>query len=97
MRQLLAWQADIASANDILEELKNNIVEERVYVLTPKGEVIDLPQGSTPLDFAYEVHSEIGHRCKGAKVNGRIVPLTYHLNTGEKVEIITHKTSNHIS
>ena len=71
--------------------MRTELFEDRVYALTPKGEVIDLPRGATPLDFAYQIHTSLGHRCKGAKVNGRIVPLTYTLENGEVVEIITGK------
>jgi GTP pyrophosphokinase len=76
---------------DFLEQMRTELFEDRVYALTPKGEVIDLPRGATPLDFAYQIHTSLGHRCKGAKVNGRIVPLTYTLQNGEVVEIITGK------
>ena len=91
LRQLVDWQEEVVNAEDIIGELRTKVLEERVYILTPKGEVLDLPQGATPLDFAYSVHTEIGHRCRGAKVNGRMVPLTYHLATGDQVEIITGK------
>ena len=81
-----------ADANrDLIEGMRVELFEDRVYVLTPKGEVIDLPRGATPLDFAYQVHTSLGHRCRGAKVNGRIVPLTHALVNGEIVEIITGK------
>ncbi len=76
---------------DFLERLRAELFADRVYALTPKGEVVDLPRGSTPLDFAYHVHSDLGHRCRGAKVNGRIVPLTHTLSNGEVVEIIAGK------
>src|SRR5580658_6514055 len=76
---------------DFVDGMRAELFEDRVYVLTPKGEVIDLPRGATPLDFAYQVHTSLGHRCRGAKVNGRIVPLTYTLSNGEIVEIITGK------
>jgi GTP pyrophosphokinase len=76
---------------EFLEQVSSELFEDRVYALTPKGEVIDLPRGATPLDFAYSVHTSLGHRCRGAKVNGRIVPLTYTLVNGEIVEIITGK------
>jgi GTP pyrophosphokinase len=79
------------SDRDFLEQMRTELFEDRVYALTPKGEVIDLPRGSTPLDFAYQIHTSLGHRCKGAKVNGRIVPLTYALQNGEVVEIIAGK------
>jgi len=76
---------------DFLDEVRAELFEDRVYTLTPKGEVVDLPPGATPLDFAYHVHTDLGHRCRGARVNGRIVPLTRALANGEIVEIITHK------
>jgi GTP pyrophosphokinase len=89
LRQLLEWREEEHSANDFVDRFKSEAFQERVYVLTPQGRIIDLPQGSTPLDFAYAVHSEIGHRCRGAKINGRIVPLTYQLKNGEQVEVLT--------
>ncbi|MDA8622323.1 TGS domain-containing protein, partial [Psychrosphaera sp.] len=76
------------------EELHNQVVEDRVYVFTPDGDVVDLPSGSTPLDFAYYVHTNVGHRCIGAKVFNRIVPFTYQLKTGDQIEIITGKEPN---
>ena len=76
---------------DFIESMRTELFEDRVYALTPKGEVVDLPRGATPLDFAYNVHTSLGHRCRGAKVNGRIVPLTYSLSNGQIVEIITGK------
>jgi GTP pyrophosphokinase len=79
------------SERDFLERVRTELFEDRIYALTPKGEVIDLPRGATPLDFAYSVHTSLGHRCRGAKVNGRIVPLTFALSNGEIVEIITSK------
>ncbi|HWI23886.1 MAG TPA: bifunctional (p)ppGpp synthetase/guanosine-3',5'-bis(diphosphate) 3'-pyrophosphohydrolase [Lysobacter sp.] len=91
MRQLLESPAD--GEGGLLRELDTELVEERIYVLTPKGEVIDLPQGATPLDFAYHVHTEVGHRCRGAKVDGRIVPLDYVLRSGDRVEILTGKVA----
>lgn len=93
LRQVLDWHEDIGGEPVEFTE-KFSDVQERVYVFTPEGHVVNLSQGSTPLDFAYHVHTEVGHRCRGAKVNGRIVPLTYMLNTGEQVEIITGKVSN---
>jgi len=89
LRQLLEWKDEEHSANDFVDRFKSEAFQERVYVLTPQGKIIDLPQGSTPLDFAYAVHSEVGHRCRGAKVNGRIVQLTYQLKNGEQVEVLT--------
>ena len=86
-------RADAAADGDreFLEQVSSELFEDRVYALTPKGEVVDLPRGATPLDFAYSVHTSLGHRCRGAKVNGRIVPLTYALSNGEIVEVITGK------
>ena len=95
MRKLLEQAADAAREGEDapLQGFDSDLVEDRVYALTPKGEVIDLPQGGTVLDFAYQVHTMVGHRCRGAKVDGRIVPLTYKLQTGERVEILTGKTA----
>ncbi|PMQ01764.1 MAG: (p)ppGpp synthetase [Dictyoglomus sp. NZ13-RE01] len=90
LRQILEWQKDLPS--DVFVELvKNDLFGKEIYVFTPKGEIISLPQGSTPIDFAYAIHTEIGHRCKQAKVNGKIVPLDYVLQNGDIVEIITSK------
>jgi len=89
LRQLLDWREEEHTANDFVDRFKSEALQERVYVLTPQGRIIDLPQGSTPLDFAYAVHTEIGHRCRGAKINGRIVPLTYQLKNSEQVEVLT--------
>jgi GTP pyrophosphokinase len=93
VRRLLEPQTGSAAEADreFLEQVSSELFEDRVYALTPKGEVVDLPRGATPLDFAYSVHTSLGHRCRGAKVNGRIVPLTYALSNGEIVEIITGK------
>ncbi len=93
MRRLLDSHAEKGEgAADLLGEIDSELVEDRVYALTPKGEVVDLPVGATPLDFAYHVHTEVGHRCRGAKVGGRIVPLDYRLRSGDRVEILTAKT-----
>ncbi len=91
VRRLIEPQESVDTDRDFLERMHSELFEDRVYALTPKGEVIDLPRGATPLDFAYHVHTDLGHRCRGAKVNGRIVPLTYELGNGEIVEIITAK------
>src|SRR5262249_62247573 len=80
-----------AEDRDFLESMRTELFEDRVYALTPKGEVVDLPAGATPLDFAYHVHTSLGHRCRGAKTNGRLVPLTHTLSNGEIVEIMTGK------
>ncbi|WP_301098122.1 GTP diphosphokinase [Otariodibacter sp.] len=94
LRKLLDWQKDIADSADMVGEIRSQIFDDRVYVFTPKGEVVDLPKGSTPLDFAYAIHSEIGHRCIGAKVAGRIVPFSYQLQMGDQIEISTQKNPN---
>ena len=91
LRQATEWRDDVADARQFLDSLKSDVLAERVYVFTPKGDIIELPSGATPVDFAYEIHSEIGHRCRGAKVDGRLVPLDYQLRNGEQVEIITVK------
>jgi len=93
MRQLLE-QAQDGQGNELAGALDAELTEDRVYALTPKDEVLDLPQGATPLDFAYQVHTMVGHRCRGAKVNGRIVPLTYRLRSGDRVEILTGKEAD---
>ncbi|MCY1211962.1 GTP pyrophosphokinase [compost metagenome] len=91
LRQVLEWHEELGDIGGLAEQLRVDIEPDRVYVFTPDGHAIDLPKGATPLDFAYRVHTEIGHNCRGAKVNGRIVPLNYGLQTGEQVEIITGK------
>ena len=91
MRQLLDAGEEMLDDESLLESFQSATSEDRVYVLTPTGQVIDLAQGATVLDFAYHVHTEVGHRCQGAKVNSRIVPLTYQVQTGERVEILTGK------
>ncbi len=94
LRKLLVWQEEMSDSGEMLEELRSQVSDDRVYAFTPKGDVMDLPIGATPLDFAYHIHSEVGHRCIGAKVEGRIVPFTYQLNMGDQVEIITQKEPN---
>ncbi|MDY0205729.1 MAG: GTP diphosphokinase [Pseudomonas sp.] len=91
LRQVLEWHEELGDIGGLSDQIRVDIEPDRVYVFTPDGHAIDLPQGSTPLDFAYRVHTEIGHNCRGAKVNGRIVPLNYNLKTGEQVEVITGK------
>lgn len=93
LRSLLDWQQELSEEDKALKDLNHKIADERVYVFTPAGDVIDLPTGSTPIDFAYHVHSDVGHRCRGAKVNGRLVQLNYALSTGERIEIVTGKES----
>ncbi|MGD8477017.1 MAG: bifunctional (p)ppGpp synthetase/guanosine-3',5'-bis(diphosphate) 3'-pyrophosphohydrolase [Burkholderiales bacterium] len=89
LRQLLDWRDDIADAAHLAETFREELREDVVYALTPQGRVIDLPAGSTPIDFAYHVHSELGHRCRGAKVDGRLVPLNQPLANGQVIEIVT--------
>ena len=94
LRQVLDWQKELTGTNKVIDSTATEIFNDRVYVLTPVGDIIDLSRGSTPLDFAYQVHSQIGHRCRGAKVNGHIVPLNYLLKMGDSVEILTAKQPN---
>ncbi len=91
LRDVLAWHREMATNKGVSETVATEFLEDRVYVFTPDGDVLDLPHGVTPLDFAYHVHSNLGHRCRGAKVNGHIVPLTYQLKTGDRVEVLTGK------
>jgi GTP pyrophosphokinase len=91
LRHLMEWRQEVTDAHEFIDSLKTDVFEDRVYVFSPKGTVFDLPAGSTPIDFAYNVHTEIGHRCRGAKVDGRLRPLGYRLKTGEQVEILTSK------
>ncbi len=91
LRSMLDWQKDLSDPREFMETLRTDLFEDEVYVFTPKGEVKSLAAGATPLDFAYEVHTEIGHRCVGARVNGKIVPLHYELCSGDIVEILTAK------
>ncbi len=91
IRSLMDWRSDVEDAREFVDTLKSDVLEDRVYVFTPRGEVRDLPAGSTPIDFAYYIHTEVGHRCRGARVNGKLVPLTYQLQNGDQVEIITAK------
>ncbi|MBM7868074.1 RelA/SpoT family protein [Heliobacterium gestii] len=93
LRQMLEWQSDQKDTQTFMETLKIEFFSDAVFVFTPKGDVIELPAGSTPIDFAYRIHSNVGHRCMGAKVNGRIVPLDYQLNNGEIIEVLTKTTA----
>ncbi len=92
LRQLLEWQDEVADSQQLADEFKSQVFEDRIYVFTPQGKLIDLPAGSTALDFAYRVHTDVGHRCRGAKSNGRIIQLTQPLETGQKIEILTAKS-----
>ena len=91
LRKLMDWRQEVTDAAEFMDGLKTDVFQDRVYVFTPRGDIIDLPQGSTPIDFAYHVHTEIGHRCRGSKVNGKLVTLDYELKTGDQVEILTAK------
>jgi GTP diphosphokinase / guanosine-3',5'-bis(diphosphate) 3'-diphosphatase len=91
LRSLMEWRQDVEDAGEFVDSMKTDVFQDRVYVFTPRGDIIDLPSGSTPIDFAYHVHTDIGHRCRGAKINGKLVSLDYALKTGDKVEILTAK------
>jgi GTP pyrophosphokinase len=91
LRSLVDWQQDTADPREFMETLKGDLFDDEVFVFTPKGEVKSLAAGATPLDFAYEIHTDVGHRCVGAKVNGKIVPLSYQLRSGDIVEVLTSK------
>ncbi|MGE5261817.1 MAG: TGS domain-containing protein, partial [Acidobacteriota bacterium] len=94
LRQMMDWRKDIVDAGVFVDSIKTDEFQDQVYVFTPKGDIIEMATGATPIDFAYHVHTEVGHRCRGAKVNGRIVPLDYRLRTGDRVEILTAKKGN---
>lgn len=91
LRSLMEWRQDVEDAREFMDSMKTDVFQDRVYVFTPKGDIIDLPAGSTPIDFAYHVHTDIGHRCRGAKINGKLVSLDYILKTGDKVEVLSAK------
>jgi len=91
LRKLMEWRQDIQDAQEFVDGVKSDVFEDRVYAFTPRGDIIDLSRGSTPIDFAYMVHTEVGNRCRGAKVNGKLVSLDYQLKTGDQVEILTAK------
>ncbi len=93
LRQLLEWHQEMQDAQEFMRSVKLDLFRNEVFVFTPKGDVVDLPSGATPVDFAYRIHTDVGHRCVGAKVNGRLVPLSYRLRSGDIVEILTSKTS----
>jgi GTP diphosphokinase / guanosine-3',5'-bis(diphosphate) 3'-diphosphatase len=93
LRQLLDWQRETAEAEEFVEYIKTDLFRDQVFVFSPKGEVKDLPSGSTPIDFAFRIHSDIGYHSVGARVNGRLVPLTYQLQNGDVVEIVTSRSS----
>jgi GTP pyrophosphokinase len=91
LRKLMEWRQDVDDAGDFVDAMKSDVFDDRVYVFTPRGDIIDLPTGSTPIDFAYHIHTEIGHRCRGAKVDGKLVSLDTKIETGNSVQILTAK------
>ena len=91
LRRVMEWRGDVEDAQEFVDSMKTDVFKDRVYVFTPHGDIIDLPAGSTPIDFAYHVHTNVGNRCRGAKVNNKLIPLDYELQTGEQVEILTAK------
>ena len=91
LRRMMEWRGDVDDAQEFVESMKSDVFQDRVYIFTPRGDIIDLPGGSTPIDFAYHIHTDIGHRCRGARVNGKLVPLDYALKTGDQVEILAAK------
>ena len=91
LRRMMEWRSDVDDAQEFVESMKTDVFRDRVYIFTPRGDIIDLPGGSTPIDFAYHIHTDIGHRCRGARVNGKLVSLDYELKTGDQVDILTAK------
>ena len=91
LKKIMEWRQEVEDANEFVDGMKTDVFQDRVYVFTPRGDIIDLPAGSTPIDFAYHVHTEIGNRCRGAKVDGKLVTLDYTLKTGDQLEILTAK------
>jgi GTP diphosphokinase / guanosine-3',5'-bis(diphosphate) 3'-diphosphatase len=91
LRKLMAWRQDVDTASEFVDAMKSDVFDDRVYVFTPNGDIIDLPMGSTPIDFAFHIHTDIGFRCRGAKVNGKLVTLDYKLQTGDALEVLTAK------
>src|SRR5436309_15917634 len=92
MRQLLEWQQEVHDPQEFIQNLKVELYPEEVYLFTPKGLVKALPRGATPVDFAYSIHTDVGHQCVGARVNGKMVPLRTRLKTGDIVEVVTQRT-----
>jgi GTP pyrophosphokinase len=93
LKQIIEWHKDVADSSEFIEGLKVDLFENQVYVFTPEGKVLELPAGASPIDFAYAIHTEVGHHCVGAQVNGKMVPLTYELQNGQIVKVLTNKTS----
>ena len=94
LKRLVEWQQDVSDSRDFMDSLRLDLYPKEVYTFTPKGKVIELPRGATPVDFAFAIHTEVGNTCVGAKVNGRIVPLKYQLRNGEVVDILTNPNSH---
>src|SRR5690606_3673943 len=92
LRQVLDLRDAVVDAQEFVESLKSDVFQEMIYVFTPRGDIIELPAGATPVDFAYRIHTEVGHQCVGAKVNNHLVPLNYKLQNGQVVQIMTSKT-----
>ena len=90
-RQIMEWRQDVTDADEFIDSMKSDVLNDRVYVFTPRGDIVDLPAGATPIDFAYAIHTELGHRCRGANVNGKLVSLDYKLQTGDQVSVIAAK------
>lgn len=91
LRQLMEWRQEVTDADEFLDSMKTDVFKDWVFVFTPQGDIVELPAGSTPIDFAYNIHTELGHRCRGANINGRLVPLDYKLKNGDQVTIISAK------
>ena len=91
LRKLMEWRQEVQDAQEFVDGMKTDVFQDRVYIFTPRGDIFDLPAGATPIDFAYHIHTEIGNRCRGAKINGKLVTLDYLLKTGDMVEILTAK------
>jgi len=91
LRKMMEWRTDVDDAQEFVDGMKTDVFKDRVYVFTPRGDIIDLPAGSTPIDFAYHVHTDVGNHCRGSKINGKLVPLDHELKTGEQVEILAAK------
>src|SRR5699024_6464797 len=94
LRGILEWQSDLKDSSEFMESLKIDLFTDEVFVFTPMGDVIDLPKGAISIDFAYAIHSDIGNKCTGAKVNGKLMPLDHQLETGDIVEVVTSGNSN---
>ncbi len=94
LRQVLEWHDELAEVNQNVDDVRREVINDRIYVLTPEGHIVDMPSGATPVDFAYRVHTEVGHACRGAKVNGRMVPLNHVLQIGDQVEVLTGANSH---